>query len=57
MNLGQRILVKHQDVVQEGKVIKIFEEELDIELENGEIIRRKFWETRAIKGTTYEKKE
>ena len=57
MRINQSILVKHNGIVQEGKVIKVFEEDLDIELKNGEIIRRKMWEIRKIEGTTYEKKE
>jgi len=48
MYLSQPILIKHNGKVTKGKVIKIYPEELDIELENGEIIRRKFWEIRCI---------
>ena len=32
-------------------------EDLNIKLDDGKIIVRKFWEVRAIKGTSYEKKE
>jgi hypothetical protein len=49
MNLGQSVLCRYNGEVHEGKVIKIFPEELEIELYNGEVIRRKFWEIRQIK--------
>jgi len=49
MNLGQSILCRHNGEVHEGRVIRIFTEELEIELNNREIIRRKFWEIRQVK--------
>lgn len=48
MNIGQPILVKHNGIVQEGIIEVIYSEDLDIRLENGELIRRKFWEVRKI---------
>lgn len=48
MHIGQSVLCKHNEIVQEGKVQKIYFEDLDIKLENGETIRRKFWEIRKI---------
>jgi membrane protease subunit (stomatin/prohibitin family) len=46
MHIGFRLLIKHEGKVQEGSVIKIYEEDLDIRLDSGEIVRRKFWEVR-----------
>ena len=57
MHIGQRLLIKNDGIVQEGSVVKIYDEDLDIELENKIIVRRKFWEVRQIKGTSYEKKD
>lgn len=54
MYIGYRLLIKHEGEVKEGIVEKIFEEDLDIKLNTGEIIRRKFWEVRSIPN---EKKE
>ena len=54
MHIGQRLLIKHDGIVQEGSVVKIYDEDLDIELENKIIVRRKFWEIRSI---PYEKKD
>lgn len=48
MYIGKLILVKHDGVIQEGKVENIYPEDLDIRLENGDLIRRKFWEIRKI---------
>jgi len=48
MNIGKKLLVKHDGKVQEGNVEKIYDEDLDIRLDNGELIRRKFWEIRSI---------
>jgi hypothetical protein len=49
MHIGKRLLVKHNNIVQEGKVENIYQEELEIRLDNNEVITRKFWETRSIK--------
>jgi len=48
MYIGKSVLVKHKGIVQEGKVETIFEEDLDIKLLDGTLIRRKFWEIRKI---------
>jgi hypothetical protein len=48
MYIGKSVLVKHNGIVQEGKVEIIYDEDLGIRLENGELIRRKFWEIRSI---------
>ncbi len=48
MYIGKTVLIKHNGTVQEGIVEEIFPEDLDIRLENGELIRRKFWEVRVI---------
>jgi hypothetical protein len=39
-------LVRHNKQVIEGTIIKIYSEELDIKLETGEIVKRKYWEIR-----------
>ena len=49
MVIGQEILVKHDNVVKKGRVKEIYFEELDVELDTGEIIRRKFWEVQKVK--------
>jgi hypothetical protein len=48
MYIGKRLLIKHEGKIQEGLVQRIFQEELDIKLTTGEVIRRKFWEVRII---------
>lgn len=47
MHIGKWLLVKYEGKVLRGIVIKIFEEDLDIELDDKVIIRRKFWEVRS----------
>jgi hypothetical protein len=47
MHIGKWLLVKHEGQIRKGIVIKIFQEDLDIRLEDNTIIRRKFWEVRA----------
>jgi len=48
MYIGKKLLVKHNDKIQEGIVENFYEEDLDIRLDDGEIIRRKFWEVRSL---------
>jgi len=48
MHIGKWLLVKHEGKIQKGIVKIIYPEDLDIELEDGTIIRRKFWEVRKI---------
>ena len=48
MYIGQRLLVKHNGVLQEGNVEQIFQEDLEIKLDNNIIIMRKFWETHKV---------
>ena len=48
MYLGKWLLVKHENIVQKGIVTKIFREDLEIKLDDGTIIRRKFWEVRKL---------
>lgn len=48
MYIGKPLLIRHNGQIIEGKVEKIYPEDLDIKLPNGEIVRRKFWEVRAI---------
>jgi hypothetical protein len=49
MQIGIRLLVKHEGTVQEGIVLKLFEETIEIKLLTGEIIIRKYWEVRSLK--------
>jgi hypothetical protein len=48
MHIGRWLLVKHDGKIVKGLVIKIFQEDLDIKLEDETIIRRKFWEVRSV---------
>jgi hypothetical protein len=48
MHLGKWLLVKHEGQIKKGIVQKIYSEDLDIQLEDGTVIRRKFWEVRTI---------
>jgi hypothetical protein len=46
--IKQLVYVKHEGKVQIGKVEVIWDEELEIKLDSGEIIRRKWWEIRNV---------
>ena len=48
MHIDKWLLIKHEGKVIKGMVVKILSEDLDIKLEDGTIIRRKFWEVRNI---------
>jgi hypothetical protein len=48
MYISKWLLVKHEGKILKGIVIKIYNEDLDIQLEDETIIRRKFWEVRKI---------
>jgi hypothetical protein len=48
MYIGKHLLIKYEGKVQEGTVIQIFSEDLDIQLTDNLIVRRKFWEVRSI---------
>jgi hypothetical protein len=48
LHIGKWLFVKHENKILKGTVKKIYEEDLDIRLEDETIIRRKFWEVRAI---------
>ena len=48
MHVGKWLLVKHEGLIQRGIVEQFFMEDLDIRLDNGELIRRKYWEVRKI---------
>ena len=47
MHIGKWLLVKHEGKVMKGIVTKIYNEDLDIRLDDDTIIRRKFWEVRS----------
>lgn len=49
MQIGVHLLVKHDGKVQEGIVVKLFEETIEIKLLIGDIIIRKYWEVRSLK--------
>jgi hypothetical protein len=46
MYIGKWLLVRYENKIIKGIVTKIFQEDLDIRLEDDTIIRRKFWEVR-----------
>lgn len=46
MHIGKWLLVKHEGNILRGIVVQFFPEDLDIRLDNGIIIRRKYWEVR-----------
>ena len=48
MRMGQRVLVRENNEVYEGSVKKILNEDLIIDLNNGNTVQRKFWEIRKI---------
>ena len=48
MYIGNSVYVKHENKIKIGKVELIFEEEMEIRLEDGTKIIRKFWEIRSI---------
>jgi len=47
MHIGKWLLVRHEGKVLKGIVTNIFQEDLDIRLDDNTIIRRKFWEVRT----------
>jgi len=54
MHIGKWLLVKYDNKLLKGIVIKIYEDDLDIKLEDETIVSRKFWEVRNI---PYEKEK
>jgi len=48
MYIGKWLLIQHEGQIMKGIVIKIYPEDLDIKLDDGIVIRRKFWEVREI---------
>jgi len=48
MHIGKWLLVKENEQIQKGRVINFLNEDLEIKLEDGTIVRRKFWEVRKI---------
>ena len=54
MHIGKWLLVKHEGKVIKGIVVKIYDEDLDIKLEDETVVRRKFWEVGNI---PYEKEK
>lgn len=48
MQIGARLLIRHEGKIVEGTVMKLFEETIEIKLGNGEFVIRKFWEVRSI---------
>ena len=48
MYIGQKVLLKHEDKLQEGIIEKVLFEDLEIKLLGGELIQKKFWEVRKI---------
>lgn len=48
MQIGTRLLIKHEGKVTEGIVMKLYEETIEIKIGNNELVIRKFWEVRKI---------
>lgn len=46
MRIGQRLLAKYNGQIVEGIVIEIYFEDVDIKLDNGTVIKKKYWEVR-----------
>lgn len=44
MQIGNRVLLRHNKELKEGIVIEIESESLHIKLDNEEIVIRKYWE-------------
>jgi len=55
MNPGQLLLLRVNGELRKGIAEKIYKEDIDIRLQTGEIILRKFWEIRKIKKNEEEK--
>jgi hypothetical protein len=49
MFIGQTVLIKHNNSVQEGKVEEIGYEDLQIRLKDDTLVSRKYWEVKKIK--------
>lgn len=47
MQIGKWLLTKHNGVVVKGIVIEFFSEDINIKLDDGTIIQRKYWEVRS----------
>jgi hypothetical protein len=52
MYIGKRVLVKHQEQIQEGIVKNFWEEDVEIQLADDTVITRKYWEIRKIDDDT-----
>jgi len=48
MYITQWVLLKYETKLIKGVIISIFQDDLEIKLENESIIKRKFWEVRKI---------
>jgi hypothetical protein len=48
MQIDKWLLIKHENEIKKGIVVKILGDDLEIKLEDGIIIRRKFWEVRNV---------
>jgi hypothetical protein len=48
MHIGKWLLIRHEGKIVKGIVIKIFSEDLEIEIESGITVMRKFWEVRKF---------
>lgn len=48
MYIGKSVLVKHEGKVQEGIVEVVYDEDLDIRLLDGTLIKKKWWEIRRV---------
>ena len=48
MFIGQSVYVKHEGTVRIGTVEIVWDEEMEIKLDTGEKITRKFWEIKKV---------
>jgi hypothetical protein len=56
MHIGKWLLVKHEGKIVKGIVKDFFQDDLNIQLEDGTIIRRKFWEVRSCPFDNFKEK-
>jgi hypothetical protein len=48
MYITQFVLIKYETKIVKGIIIGIFQDDLEIKLEDESIVKRKFWEVRKI---------
>lgn len=48
MFIGQTVLLKHNNEIQEGVVVAMGQETLQVQLKDNTIVERTYWEVRKI---------